>query len=123
MSVAARCKPTLLTGEGAADGQEGLTDVWALRDALEKERAARRIPADAVIRAEARACKAEAARAEAEAAATHTAAEAATEVARVKEECARERQRACEEVDAMQAMLKAVQTDCAVQVTRLEIPN
>jgi hypothetical protein len=45
------------------------------------------------------------------------AAEAAREVARVKEECARERQRACEEVDAMQAMLKAVQTDCAVQVT------
>ena len=59
--------------------------MWALRDALEKERAARRIPADAVMRAESRATKAE------EAAAT-------AEVVRVKEECARDRQRACEQV-------------------------
>jgi hypothetical protein len=59
--------------------------VWALRDALEKERAARRIPADAVIRAESRATKAEQA-------------EATAEVVRVKEECARDRQRACEQV-------------------------
>jgi hypothetical protein len=60
--------------------------VWALRDALEKERAARRIPADAVIRAESRATKAE------------QAAAAAAEVVRVKEECVRDRQRACEQV-------------------------
>jgi hypothetical protein len=59
--------------------------VWALRDALEKERAARRIPADAVIRAESRATKAEQA-------------EATAEVVRVKEECVRDRQRACEQV-------------------------
>ena len=57
--------------------------MWALRDALEKERAARRIPADAVIRAESRATKAE---------------QAAAEVVRVKEECVRDRQRACEQV-------------------------
>ena len=59
--------------------------MWALRDALEKERAARRIPADAVIRAESRATKAEQA-------------EATAEVVRVKEECVRDRQRACEQV-------------------------
>ena len=58
--------------------------MWALCHALEKERAARRIPADAVIRAESRATKAEQA--------------AAAEVVRVKEECARDRQRACEQV-------------------------
>ena len=63
--------------------------MWALRDALEKERAARRIPADAVIRAESRATKAEQAAA---------AAEATAEVVRVKEECVRDRQRACEQV-------------------------
>ena len=51
--------------------------MWALLDALEKERAARRIPADAVIRAESRATKAEQAA-------------AAAEVVRVKEECARQ---------------------------------
>ncbi len=72
--------------------------MWALRDALEKERAARRIPADAVIRAESRATKAEQAAAAAEVAAGATAAEATAEVVRVKEECVRDRQRACEQV-------------------------